>query len=141
MNEKNLKENGILIRPFNLDDIDFVISGQLELYELEYGFKSDIWKSYVIDGVHDLVDQFDSKKDCMYILEHDGLPMGCAAITHVDDITAKFRFFFVDPKLRGKGAGHKLLDMSVKFCVEMDISMCIYGHLAHYMQQDIYMNA
>jgi GNAT superfamily N-acetyltransferase len=107
---------GLIIRPFTLEDVDFVISGQLELYEAEYGFNSDIWKMYLKDEVHDLVDKFDSKKDCIYILEYNGSTKGCAAIKHIDDVTAKFRFFFVDSKLRGKGAGHKLLDMAIAFC-------------------------
>ena len=88
----------------------------MELYEAEYGFNSDIWKTYLKDEVHDLVDKFDSKKDCMYILEYNGSTGGCAAIKQVDDDTAKFRFFFVDFKLRGKGAGHLLLDMAIDFC-------------------------
>ena len=66
--------------------------------------------------MRDLVDQFDRQKDCIYILEYNGVSMGCAAIEHIDDITAKFRFFFVDIKLRGKGAGHLLLDKTIDFC-------------------------
>ncbi|MGZ7109431.1 MAG: GNAT family N-acetyltransferase [Methanobacterium sp.] len=109
---------GIVIRPFTLDDVDFVISGQLKLYEAEYGFTSKIWKAYLTEGVHELVNQFDGEKDCIYILEHDGVPSGCAAIVHEDDNTAKFRFFFMDLKLRGLGAGRKLLEMSIDFCRE-----------------------
>ena len=46
---KNIK-----IRPFTAEDVDFIIDGQLELYEREYGFTSDIWKAYVKEGVHSL---------------------------------------------------------------------------------------
>lgn len=112
----DLTRKGIVIRPFTLDDVDFVISGQLKLYEEEHGFSSRIWKDYLTDGVCELVDQFDSEKDCMYILEHNGVPSGCAAITHVDDEKAKFRFFFLDFRLRGLGAGRRLLDMAIDYC-------------------------
>jgi len=110
--------NDIVIRPFVLEDVDFVISGQLNLYEVEHGFTSEIWKSYLMNGVNDLLNQFDNEKDCIYILEYNGIPSGCAAITHLDEVSAKFRFFFVDSELRGFGAGHKLLDMAIDFCKE-----------------------
>ena len=110
--------NSVVIRPFTSEDVDFVISHQLSLYKLEYGFTSEIWKAYLTDGVHELVDQFDDIRDCMYILDYNGTLSGCAAITHTDEVTAKFRFFFVDPDLRGMGAGHKLLDMAIDFCKE-----------------------
>ncbi|MGZ7210313.1 MAG: GNAT family N-acetyltransferase [Methanobacterium sp.] len=109
---------GIAIRPFTLDDVDFVISGQLKLYEEEHGFTSKIWKAYLTKGVQELVNQFDSEKECMYILEHGGVPSGCAAIVHENDDTAKFRFFFLNPESRGLGAGRKLFDMTIDFCVE-----------------------
>jgi GNAT superfamily N-acetyltransferase len=112
--------SNILIRPFTLDDVDFIICGQLELYEEEYGFTSDRWKAYLKDGVYDLVTQFDKKKDCIYILEYNGVPSGCAAIKHVDEVTAKFRFFFLDFELRGLGVGRKLMDMTLDFCLEND---------------------
>ena len=110
--------SNMVIRPFTLEDVDFIIIGQLELYEKEYGFTSDLWKVYLNGGVLDLVNQFDKKKDCIYILEYNGVPSGCAAIKHVDEVTAKFRFFFLDSELRGLGAGRKLLDMTLDFCKE-----------------------
>ncbi|AUB55057.1 GNAT family N-acetyltransferase [Methanobacterium subterraneum] len=106
------------IRPFTAEDVDFIIYGQLELYEKEYGFTSDIWKGYIKDGVHELVNKFDNEKDCIYILEHHGVPSGCSAIKHVDEMTAQFRFLFLDSKIRGLGLGRKLLDMSIDFCKE-----------------------
>jgi GNAT superfamily N-acetyltransferase len=108
--------SAIKIRPFNPDDIDFVISRQIKLYEIEYGFTTEVWKAYVINGVNQLLNQFDVNKDCMYILEYGGQPSGCIAITHVSAETAQLRFFFVEATLRGLGAGHKLIDMAINFC-------------------------
>jgi hypothetical protein len=36
------------------------------------------------------------KKDCMYLLEKNGVSSGCVAITHVDEVTAQLRFFFLE---------------------------------------------
>lgn len=106
------------IRPFTHDDIDFVISRQINVYEAEYGFTTEVWKKYVTDAVNQLVENFDDKKDCMYILEYGGQPSGCIAVTHVNSETAQLRFFFIESTLRGLGAGHKLVDMATDFCKE-----------------------
>ncbi len=107
-----------IIRPFKESDVDYIISRQLKLYELEYGFTSEVWKAYLTDGVHHFVNRFDDKRDCMYILENNGVPSGCVAITHVEDATAQLRFFFLEPEMRGLGSGHVLLDKAIDFCKE-----------------------
>lgn len=110
--------SGITIRPFCETDVDFVIFRQLSLYAAEYGFTSETWKSYLTRGVQDFVDRFDKKRDCMYILEYNGVPSGCIAITHVDRATAQLRFYFLIPELRGQGAGRTLIDLVIGFCRE-----------------------
>jgi len=52
----------------------------------------------------------------MYIAENDALPCGCIAITHTDDGTAQIRFYFIKQELRGRGAGHQLIDRAIDFC-------------------------
>jgi GNAT superfamily N-acetyltransferase len=110
--------SNFLIRPFKLNDMDFVISRQLALYEREYGFTSEIWRAYLTGGVRNFVNQFDSKRDYMFILDNNGVPLGCIAITHVDEATAQLRFFFLEPEIRGLGAGRKLIDQAIDFCKE-----------------------
>jgi len=106
----------LTIRPFTGSDVDFVISRHLEWYKSEYGFDYEIWNAYLTGGVHTFADRFDPESDCMYILETRGLPTGCIAITHAGPATAQLRFFFVEPELRGAGAGHRLMDMAIDFC-------------------------
>lgn len=108
----------ITIRAFTNSDIDFIISQQINLYKIEYGFTSEVWKAYIVDGVHQLVKQFDPEKDCVYILEANNNQAGCIAITHIDDVTAQLRFFFIEANLRGLGAGNKLINMAINFCRE-----------------------
>lgn len=113
---ENIQNKGITIRNFTSLDLDFVVSGHLKLYDEEYGFNTEIWKQYIKNGVFDFSNQFNEDKDCMYILDYHGVPSGCAAIKHIDVATSQFRFFFIEPELRGLGAGHKLLDMAIEFC-------------------------
>ena len=110
--------SSITIRPFTDEDLDFVISRQIKLYEVEYGLTTEEWQNYIKDGVKQLVKQFDSTKDCMYILENNGQSLGCIAITHTNSSTAQLRFFFIDSSLRGLGAGNKLIDKAIDFCKE-----------------------
>ncbi|MDP3563153.1 MAG: hypothetical protein Q8R70_01545 [Methanoregula sp.] len=92
----------LTIRPFTASDVDFVISRQLALYKSEYGFTSETWIAYLTEGVHTFVNHFDPGKDCMHILENEGVPVGCIAITYVDPETAQLRFFFLEPEMRGR---------------------------------------
>jgi GNAT superfamily N-acetyltransferase len=108
----------VRVRPFTGPDVDFVISRQLTLYKSEYGFTSETWKAYLTGGVQTFVRDFDPEKDCMYILENKGAPQGCVAITHTGEATAQLRFFFLEPAMRGRGAGHLLMDMAIGFCKE-----------------------
>lgn len=109
----------VTIRNFSTeDDIDFVISGQLELYEAEFGFNTPAWVSYVTEGVIDMIRKFDPDKDCLLISEKSGEPSGSIAITHNDGDTAKLRFFFLKPESRGSGTGRRLTETAVNFCRE-----------------------
>ena len=109
---------GFSIRTFRETDVDYVIERQLSLYETERGFSSEIWQRYLREGVLALVDRFDPELDNLYILESAGAPAGCVAVTHTDAKTAQLRYFFLEPELRGLGAGQKLFDKALDFCRE-----------------------
>lgn len=109
-------QNGFIIRNFAHEDLDYIVTRQLTLYETERNFTSDIWVKYLTEGVRQLAERFDPARDCIYILEYQGIRSGCAAVTHVDDDTAQFRYFFLEPELRGLGAGGRLLDTVLNFC-------------------------
>ena len=104
------------IRPYREADIEYVIDRQLSLYKTERQFTSEIWKKYLRQGVLALVDQFDPEKDCIFILECNGNRAGCVAITHTPENEAQLRYFFLEPELRGLGAGQRLLDKVLDFC-------------------------
>lgn len=114
---KNIK-----IRPFQEQDIAYVIDRQLSLYESERQFTTEIWKNYLTQGVIALVERFDPEKDCMLILECDGNASGCIAITHTENRVAQLRYFFLEPELRGLGAGTKLLNVALEFCRQKNYS-------------------
>lgn len=106
----------IKIRPYQEQDIAYVIDRQLSLYESERQFTTEIWKNYLTQGVISLVEKFDPEKDCMFILECDNNASGCIAITHSDDNVAQLRYLFLEPELRGLGVGTGLLNTALEFC-------------------------
>lgn len=117
---KNIK-----IRPYEERDISYVIDRQLSLYESERQFTTEIWKKYLTQGVISLIENFNPDKDCMLILECDGNASGCIAITHTEESVAQLRYFFLEPELRGLGAGKNLLDTALNFCREKKYSHVI----------------
>lgn len=114
---KNIK-----IRPYEERDISYVVDRQLSLYESERQFTTEIWKKYLTQGVISLIENFNPDKDCMLILECDGNASGCIAITHTEESVAQLRYFFLEPELRGLGAGKNLLDTALNFCREKKYS-------------------
>ncbi len=118
----SIATKNIDIRPFKAEDVEYVIDRQLSLYESERQFTTETWKKYLTQGVLDLVDKFDENKDCMYILECDGNAAGCVAITHVSEDVAQLRYFFLEPEVRGMGAGTALLNKALDFCREKKYS-------------------
>lgn len=118
----SIATKNIDIRPFKTEDVEYVIDRQLSLYESERQFTTETWKKYLTQGVMDLVDKFDENKDCMYILECDGNAAGCVAITHVSEDVAQLRYFFLEPEVRGMGAGTALLNKALDFCREKKYS-------------------
>ncbi|MCH4168694.1 MAG: helix-turn-helix domain-containing GNAT family N-acetyltransferase [Streptococcaceae bacterium] len=110
----------VKIRPYQKSDIEYVIDRQLSLYEAERGFTSEIWEKYLVQGVLELVENFDEAKECLFILECNGEQAGCVAIKQVEAGIAQFRYFFLEPELRGLGLGRQLIQKALEFCQEKD---------------------
>jgi len=105
----------ITIRPFTQSDIEYVISRHKTLYYAERHL-SGTFSSYVDEIVYRFVDQFNAKTDCLSILECNGVPAGSIAIAKIDETTAQLRFFMLEPEMRQRGYGNRLMDMALKFC-------------------------
>ena len=105
----------ITIRPFTQRDIEYVISRHKTLYYAERHL-SGTFSAYVDKIVYDFVENFDPETDCLNILECNGVPAGSIAIAKVDETTAQLRFFMLEPEMRQRGYGNRLMDMALKFC-------------------------
>ena len=105
----------ITIRSFKQSDIEYVISRHKTLYYAERHL-SGTFSAYVDKIVYDFVDQFNPKSDCLNILECNGVPAGSIAIKKAGQDTAQLRFFMLEPEMRRRGYGNRLMDMALDFC-------------------------
>lgn len=105
----------ITIRPFKQSDIEYVISRHKTLYYAERHL-SGTFSAYVDKIVYDFVDRFDPETDCLNILECNGVPAGSIAIKKAGKDTAQLRFFMLEPEMRQRGYGNRLMNMALDFC-------------------------
>lgn len=108
-------DNGVIIRNFTPPDINYVISRHQVLYEKEYGLTS-VFGDYVDKGVQHFAKNHDPNYECMLIAEMEKNPVGSIAITKTDNSTAQLRYFLLEPQMRGKGLGHRLIKLALEFC-------------------------
>lgn len=107
----------ITIRSFQPADIDVVIQKHKDLYENEYGFNKS-FGHYVEKYVHQFSESFDSSNENIWVAEESGVIVGIIAIVKVDQFTAQLRWFLIDPYMRGRGLGHRLMQTAIGFCKE-----------------------
>lgn len=107
----------ITIRPFSQSDIEYVISRHKTLYYAERHL-SGTFSAYVDEIVYRFVDRYNPQTDCLKILECNGVPAGSIAIAKADEATAQLRFFMLEPEMRQRGYGNRLMDMALDFCRE-----------------------
>lgn len=108
----------ITIRPFTQSDIEYVISRHKTLYYAERHL-SEVFSAYVDEIVYKFAADFDSRTDCLNILECNGTPAGSIAIIKSEEEeTAQLRFFMLEPEMRRRGYGNRLMDLALDFCQE-----------------------
>ncbi len=105
----------ITIRSFTQSDIEYVISRHKTLYYAERHL-SGTFSAYVDEIVYRFVEKYNAQTDVLKILECNGVPAGSIAIAKVDDSTAQLRFFMLEPEMRQRGYGNRLIDMALDFC-------------------------
>ncbi|WP_234117720.1 bifunctional helix-turn-helix transcriptional regulator/GNAT family N-acetyltransferase [Clostridium hydrogenum] len=110
-------EETFKIRTYKPEDMDYIIKKHRELYEHEYGFSS-IFGDYVEKYLYQFNKYYDKAKENIWIAEMNSSPVGVIAIAKVDNATAQLRWFLIEPKVRGKGLGHKLIKTAMDFCKE-----------------------
>lgn len=107
----------ISIRTFKPSDIDYIVARHRALYEIEYGFTQE-FSDYVEKYAKKFMEHHDENHETIWIAEEKGSPVGVIAIVKADNTTAQLRWFLIEPDLRGRGLGHKLMITAIDFCKE-----------------------
>jgi len=93
-------------------DLGRVVSLHGVLYAAEFGLDAT-FEAYVAQTIGEFSTAGD--RDGLWLAEHDGRLVGSVGILGRDD-GAQLRWFLVDPVIRGRGVGRRLLDEALTFC-------------------------
>ena len=113
----NTYSNEIKIRNYKSEDIDYIIKIHKELYNREYKFSS-IFSDYVEKYIKLFDKSHKEDKENIWIAEFNSKPVGVIAIVEDETNIAQLRWFLIEPHMRGKNLGHKLVQTALNFCKE-----------------------
>jgi len=116
-NEKQARSYSL--RPHRPGDMGWVVARHGVLYGEEYGWDAGI-EALTAEIVANFLKNFDPAREKCWIAEIDGEPVGSVFIVREpkkDDV-ARLRLLIVDPKARGLGIGHRLVEECIRFARE-----------------------
>ena len=88
-----------------------------KLYGAEYGYNV-VYEKYVAQGVAELLENYDAKKDHIWLIEDNEEIVGAIAIMGRSGKVAQLRYFLLLSQYRGLGLGKKLMQLALDFCKE-----------------------
>jgi ribosomal protein S18 acetylase RimI-like enzyme len=97
-------------------DLGAIVQLHGTLYAREYGF-DPTFEAYVAGPLAQFV-LSRSDRDRLWLAEQAGRVVGCIAIVGAAEREAQLRWYLVDPSVRGRGLGARLLREAVAFCKE-----------------------
>lgn len=98
------------LRPCRTDDYGWIVRSHGELYRREHGW-DERFETLVAGIVADIARELDPARECGWIAELDGRPVGSVfLVRHPErEGVAKLRLLLVDPEARGLGIGARLV--------------------------------
>jgi DNA-binding MarR family transcriptional regulator/N-acetylglutamate synthase-like GNAT family acetyltransferase len=110
-----IAENVRIREGLNPGDIGYLIHLHGKLYAEESQYDQDFEK-YVLKTFGEFMDQYQPKKDKIWIAEYNNEIIGCVAIMQRSSDEAQLRWFLTLPTFRGTGVGKKLFQLALEHC-------------------------
>lgn len=114
------------IRSHKPGDIGYIINRHGVLYADEYQL-DETFEAYVAKFMAEFVENYDSNKERLWIIEKDFDFIGSIAIVKMDNEIAQLRWFLVEPHERNKGIGTKLMYEAINFCKRKGYKKVVLG--------------
>jgi len=99
-------------------DIGYVIYLHGKLYHQEYHFGVQ-FEPYVAKGLCEFYEQYDPKRNRVWICEHDERMIGSLFLVDRGEV-AQLRYFLIETEYRGIGLGSKLIRRFMEFLRECE---------------------
>ncbi|MCG8604638.1 helix-turn-helix domain-containing GNAT family N-acetyltransferase [bacterium] len=102
-----------LLRPHEPGDIGWITYRHGVLYAEEYGF-DETFEALVAEILAKFIQNHEPKRERIWIAEWDGERVGSIMLVDAGKGVAQLRLLLVEPKVRGKGLGARLIDECIK---------------------------
>lgn len=103
-----------VFRPFTPADAPWLAERHGTLYALAEGF-DDTFAPLVAQILADFIAAHDPAREAGWIVEVAGQRVGSIFCVRLDDDTAKLRLFLLEPAMRGRGLGRRMLARCMDF--------------------------
>jgi N-acetylglutamate synthase-like GNAT family acetyltransferase len=97
-------------------DIGYALYRHGELYARENGY-GRLFELYVGRGLCEFLERYEPERDRVWAAELGGRMVGFLLLMHRGE-EAQLRYFLIEPELRGRGLGRKLLGLALGFARE-----------------------
>ncbi|TMJ37421.1 MAG: GNAT family N-acetyltransferase [Alphaproteobacteria bacterium] len=104
----------VILRPPRVGDFGWIIHRQAALYGEEYGWNEE-FEALVADITARFIKEFKAGRDCCWVAEKGARIRGAVFIVEEDAETAKLRLLYVEPDMRGRGVGRRLVNEALAF--------------------------
>ncbi|MHA2390630.1 MAG: bifunctional helix-turn-helix transcriptional regulator/GNAT family N-acetyltransferase [Promethearchaeota archaeon] len=117
------------IRSHKTGDIGYIIYRHGVIYAIENQL-DETFEAYVAKYMAEFLENYDSNKERLWVVEKDSEIIGSIAIVSVDNKTAQLRWFLVEPYARNKGIGTKLMHEAISFCKNKGYQKVVLGTIS-----------